>query len=139
MLLFRNILFFFLMLSCLNCGRNNKNPECGLFRTGRFMIHSPGTDTIIIFRTEDRQFERNRKTGDRFEFKVNWISDCEHELIRADARGPEKPGIREAIMYSIIGLPTYIKIKEVRISFYVFDMWKKGIDRKYRDTMWVIK
>jgi hypothetical protein len=52
---------------------------CASVKTGKFKMNNN-----IITRTENKQTQVNNKTGEKIEYNVIWLSDCEYELTRVD-------------------------------------------------------
>jgi hypothetical protein len=53
-----------------------ENLDCTLIKDGKFRLNE-----YLIERLGDLQTETNTTTNEKYKFKVNWLSNCEYELI----------------------------------------------------------
>jgi len=51
------------------------NLECSSVHNGKFE-----TDKLIIERSGDKQFQTDKVTGEKNEYKIEWVNDCEYTL-----------------------------------------------------------
>lgn len=56
--------------------------DCRVFKTGSFVYKDYPFNTVDVKRTKQKQFETDKATGIKVEYKIKWISDCEYELIQ---------------------------------------------------------
>ena len=70
---------------------------CIKFRTGRFVYLDDSLQTIIVKRTENKQEERNEKTGEVTKFKIKWVGNCEYELIQTWSNSKKKRKFNKAV------------------------------------------
>ena len=124
------IIISFSLCSCL--GRN-QDPECKKCRTGNFTFYaSQFHDTIMIERTDSLQVERNLRSGFITKSKVNWLSDCDFELIFMNSSDPKIESIADQIKKT----PLKIHIIKVEKDYYAFELKMEGITKTRVDTTW---
>lgn len=138
MLIARLLTVTCLLTIAASCGSNRGNAGCSRFRTGNFLLAGEGIDSFYIERTGAFQQEINHSTGTEKTYKVNWISDCEYELILRDTKRTYTPERKEAVLDSLSGILTTVKIVETGDSYYLFEARKEGLSYRFPDTMWVV-
>jgi len=119
----------------MGCKQSN---NCSKIKNGRFFYFAK-TDNrkIIVDRTDSVQIETDPKTGESFESKIKWISECNYQLFmnlkpKITSDSPDKQ-ITQAIIN--------IEIISVKSEFYVC----KGIsivnEKKFEvvDTLFFLK
>ena len=136
-------LFLFLLFPvyfmCNSCGQQKARPGCADYRKGRFSIHGKGIDSFMVERNDSLQYEWNTEKNVEKLYRIRWISDCEYELVNRNPPSLAVPGSKEAMMDSIMQIPSRVIILSATASYCIFEVRKKGVSMVYTDTMWLMK
>lgn len=62
--------------------------DCKSFRNGTFKLLGENAGDIIIERSGHRQIERSEAGAYEHEFSINWIDDCNYELVFIETNKP---------------------------------------------------
>lgn len=134
-------LFFLISISLffICCTGPRSGLDCSDYKTGRFQIHSKGTDTFMVERNDSLQYEWNSARGVEKLYRIRWISDCEYELVNRNPPVNAAAGSKEAMLDSIMQIPSRVTITAATSSYCIFEVRKKGVSMVYADTMWLMK
>jgi len=134
-------LFFLLLVSLfyISCKGHRSGADCSSYKTGRFQIHSQGADTFMVERNDSLQYEWNSAKGVEKLYRIRWVSDCEYELVNRNPPVNAAPGSKEAMLDSIMQIPSRVTITSATSSYCIFEVRKKGVSMVYADTMWLMK
>ena len=53
--------------------------DCSAFKEGEFYYYLPDSTTVAFSRFKNKQIEK--KSGEQFEYKIKWLSDCKYLMI----------------------------------------------------------
>lgn len=136
-MLVRSLHIFTFLLVMLSCGTGKDKMNCQDVRDGRFQIKMPEGYWLDVERKGSVQEEYNPDSDTLTLFRVNWISDCEYELIKTQRRKKDAPPADSSSIRTILNDPPLsVAITAVSVSFYVFEARRTGMDFVYKDTMW---
>ena len=65
-------------------GYVNAQTECSIYHKGYFMFTDSLGNTILVHRKNKYQYEYNRKTKVKTQFRINWNNDCEYTITQAN-------------------------------------------------------
>jgi hypothetical protein len=96
------------------------NINCSMVRSGKFE-----SDKTFIERIENKQIQTDKKTGEKKEFTVEWINDCEYVLtstkdsleiirVKITAVNPNSYGCYVISDKKVDRHPIYLTIKRVK-------------------------
>ena len=135
--------FIFLLIPvyflCTSCGQQKAPTGCVDYKKGRFSIHSKGMDSFMVERNDSLQYEWNTEKNIEKLYRIRWISDCEYELVNRNPRSLAAPGRKEAMLDSIMQIPSRVRILSATASYCIFEVRKKGVSMVLTDTMWLMK
>ena len=82
----------------------------------------------------------NVETGDITVLNVNWVSDCEYELLfnYATPKEVSKSKRSQTVVEVSANIPLRIKILSGTDNYYLFEASKQGF-KPLRDTVWLVK
>lgn len=132
-------LVFPVYLFCASCIQQKNRSGCADYKTGRFSIHAKGIDSFMVERNDSLQYEWNTEKNIEKLYRIRWISDCEYELVNRNPRSLTAPGSKEAMLDSIMQIPSRVRILSATASYCIFEVRKKGVSMVYTDTMWLMK
>lgn len=114
--------FFLLLVSlfCKSCKDHRSEADCSIYKTGRFQIRSQGTDTFMVERNDSLQYEWNSAKGVEKLYRIRWVSDCEYELVNRNPPVNAAPGSQEAMLDSIMQIPSRVTITSATSSYCIF-------------------
>lgn len=96
---------------------------CKNFKTGKFKLTDSITGDFIIERNDSIQIEKSVKYGDTLIYRINWVNDCEYELVMQKGR--------EELMNIFKGKILIVRIIETYKETYKFESYLKGTNDKY--------
>lgn len=115
--------------------------DCGQYKFGKFYIYNKvSRQRINIERKDSLQVETNAETGDITVMKVNWVGDCEYELLfnYMTPKEVSKAKRSQTVVETSANIPLQIKILSGTDNYYVFEASKQGF-KPLRDTVWLVK
>ena len=115
--------------------------DCSQYKLGKFYIYNKiSKQRINIERKDSLQIETNAETGDITIMKVNWVGDCEYELLfnYMTPKEVSKSKRSQTVVETSANIPLLIKILSGTDIYYVFEASKQGF-KPLRDTVWLVK
>ena len=129
-------LIFLIPIYLLNsCVSSNQTPDCEMYKTGRFELHSKINNSITtIDRHDSIQIETNKNNGDVVKAIIRWSGNCEYELSYLSEQSPSQDTIASFIK------STQLKtvILKADKDYYVFKSSIEGSSMTLIDTIWVL-
>jgi hypothetical protein len=115
--------------------------NCGQYKVGKFYVYNKvSKQRVNIERKDSLQIEMNVETGDITVLNVNWVSDCEYELLfnYATPKEVSKSKRSQTVVEVSANIPLRIKILSGTDNYYLFEASKQGF-KPLRDTVWLVK
>ena len=115
--------------------------NCGQYKFGKFYVYNKvSKQRVNIERKDSLQIEMNVETGDITVLNVNWVSDCEYELLfnYATPKEVSKSKRSQTVVEVSANIPLRIKILSGTDNYYLFEASKQGF-KPLRDTVWLVK
>jgi hypothetical protein len=122
-----------------SCNQRTTRLDCTDYHKGRFRIRGQGIDSYLMERNDSLQYEWNTRKGTETLYRIRWISDCEYELMLRNPTGQDGSGGKDALLDSIMKMPSRVTIITATPSYCIFEVRKKGMSMVLTDTMWLMK
>src|SRR6185503_14870070 len=115
--------------------------DCGQYKFGKFYVYNKvNNQRINIERKDSLQIETNLESGDITVMKVNWVGECEYELLfnYITPKEVSKSKRSQNVVETSANIPLRIKILSGTDQYYVFEASKQGF-KPLQDTVWLVK
>ncbi len=92
------MLFFAFLFS----GYVNAQTDCSMYHKGYFMYTDSLENTILVHRKNKYQYEYNRKTKVKTQYRINWNHDCEYTITQAITNSKSRKKYKNSVTGVII-------------------------------------
>ena len=128
----KSVLLFIYIASIL--GLVNSNINCSEFKEGRYIYlnkeENQFDQTHIAIRTTNKQIYIDSEKGDTLIYDLNWISNCEYELIYTKSNLKKEGLVKIGDTFTI----TMVPIDKPSFN-YTSKIMKNGLEREFKGTM----
>lgn len=83
-------------------GYVNAQTECSIYHKGYFMFTDSLGNTILVHRKNKYQYEYNRKTKVKTQFRIYWNNDCEYTITQANTNSKSRKKYRNTVTKVVI-------------------------------------
>lgn len=123
-------------ISLVQCGSTPTDKKCNEFKTGKYKYRVKSGKTRLLTRSHDRETQVMHGFTDTLYLGVQWLNDCEYELIYLDDYEKKVP---DSLKDFARAHPVHVKIIETSKDYYICTQQQLGSPNVLRDTFFSTK